>query len=105
MFQLLALNNICLTASDDILLLANTHLYSDPRYEIIKVLQALLCTRWIAHVASQYASRKPRARLHVIFAGDFNSTADGAVFELLSTGKALLMVALFIPASKKKKFL
>ncbi|VDN26726.1 unnamed protein product [Gongylonema pulchrum] len=72
--------------SEDILLLANTHLFFDPRYEIIKILQALLCARWIARIACEYATRKPELRLRILFAGDFNSTSDGAVFELLSTG-------------------
>lgn len=69
-----------------ILLLANTHLYFDPRFEIIKVLQALLCARWIVRVATSYANRNPTAKLHILFAGDFNSTPDGAVYHLLSTG-------------------
>ncbi|CAG9530616.1 unnamed protein product [Cercopithifilaria johnstoni] len=69
-----------------ILLLANTHLYFDPRFEIIKILQALLCARWIVRVATDYANRNPGAKLHVLFAGDFNTTPDGAVYRLLSTG-------------------
>lgn len=69
-----------------ILLLANTHLYFDPRFEIIKVLQALLCARWIVRVATSYANRNPTVKLHILFAGDFNSTPDGAVYHLLSTG-------------------
>lgn len=69
-----------------ILILANTHLYFDPRFEIIKILQALLCARWIVRVAANYVDRHPKARLHILFAGDFNSTPDGAVYNLLSTG-------------------
>lgn len=74
------------TQESGILLLANTHLYFDPRFEIIKVLQALLCARWIVRVAADYAKRSPSAKLHVLFAGDFNSTPDEAVYHLLSSG-------------------
>lgn len=71
---------------NNILLLANTHLYFDPRFEIIKILQSLLCARWIVRVATDYANRNPGVKLHILFAGDFNSTPDGAVYHLLSKG-------------------
>ncbi|VIO91797.1 Uncharacterized protein BM_BM5395 [Brugia malayi] len=85
--QVLVLDSSSLFAKESgILLLANTHLYFDPRFEIIKILQALLCARWIVRVATNYANRNPKAKLHILFAGDFNSTPDGAVYHLLSTG-------------------
>ncbi|EFO20952.2 endonuclease/Exonuclease/phosphatase [Loa loa] len=85
--QVLVLDNSSLFAEGNgILLLANTHLYFDPRFEIIKILQALLCARWVVRVATDYANHNPRAKLHILFAGDFNSTPDGPVYHLLSTG-------------------
>lgn len=84
--QMLALVTGGLSGCDNILLLANTHLYFNPRYEIIRILQALLCARWIMHVAANYAKREPNLRSHVLFAGDFNSTPEGPVYELLSKG-------------------
>uniref|UniRef100_A0A915PFB4 Endonuclease/exonuclease/phosphatase domain-containing protein n=1 Tax=Setaria digitata TaxID=48799 RepID=A0A915PFB4_9BILA len=86
--QVLAVDSSSLFAEESsILLLANTHLYFDPRFEIIKILQSLLCTRWITRLAANYANRNPKANLHILFAGDFNSTPDGAVYRLISTGK------------------
>ncbi|VBB25198.1 unnamed protein product [Acanthocheilonema viteae] len=85
--QVLVLDSSNMFAQESgILLLANTHLYFDPRFDIIKILQALLCARWIVRVATDYAKRNPDAKLHILFAGDFNSTPDGAVYQLLSTG-------------------
>ncbi|VDK62098.1 unnamed protein product [Onchocerca ochengi] len=85
--QVLAVDSSNLFAKENnILLLANTHLYFDPRFEIIKILQSLLCARWIVRVATDYANRNPGVKLHILFAGDFNSTPDGAVYHLLSKG-------------------
>uniref|UniRef100_A0A158Q7K2 Endo/exonuclease/phosphatase domain-containing protein n=1 Tax=Elaeophora elaphi TaxID=1147741 RepID=A0A158Q7K2_9BILA len=85
--QLLALDSSSQFSKENgILLLANTHLYFDPRFEIIKILQALLCARWIVRVATDYTNRNPGVKLHILFGGDFNSTPDGAVYQLLTTG-------------------
>ncbi|MCP9259333.1 Endonuclease/Exonuclease/phosphatase [Dirofilaria immitis] len=85
--QVLAVDSSNLFAKEDaIVLLANTHLYFDPRFEIIKILQSLLCARWIVRIATDYANHNPGAKLHILFAGDFNSTPDEAVYHLLSTG-------------------
>lgn len=87
-FQVLVLDSSSMFAQESggILLLANTHLYFDPRFEIIKILQALLCARWIMRVATDYRNRNHGAKLHILFGGDFNSTPDGAVYHLLSKG-------------------
>ncbi|VDK73196.1 unnamed protein product [Litomosoides sigmodontis] len=85
--QVLVLDSSSMFAQENgILLLANTHLYFDPRFEIIKILQALLCARWIMRVATDYGNRNHGAKLHILFGGDFNSTPDGAVYHLLSRG-------------------
>ncbi|VDM41353.1 unnamed protein product [Toxocara canis] len=71
---------------DSIILAANTHLYFDPRHEHIKVLQTVLCARYIARITHKLHQQRPKTRLYHLFAGDFNSTPDGGVYELLSQG-------------------
>lgn len=82
--QLLSLD--VLSDEGVIILAANTHLHFHPLQENIKVLQALLCARYIARTTEDLRKQFPEARVYHLFAGDFNSTPAGAVYDLLTTG-------------------
>ncbi|KAH7731660.1 Endonuclease/Exonuclease/phosphatase family protein [Aphelenchoides avenae] len=70
------------TTSGRHVLAANTHLFFDPRYESIKVIQTLLCLRHIRRVKKQLGDKG----ISVLFAGDFNSTPDGGSVSLITRG-------------------
>lgn len=76
-------------ASDpsSIILAGNTHLHFDPRHENIKVLQALLCARFISRISRSISKQNPTIVVHRLFAGDFNSTPNSGVYDLLSKGE------------------
>uniref|UniRef100_A0A915AGX7 Endonuclease/exonuclease/phosphatase domain-containing protein n=1 Tax=Parascaris univalens TaxID=6257 RepID=A0A915AGX7_PARUN len=84
--QLISLETQSASGEKATVLAANTHLYFDPRHEHIKTLQSVLCARYIARISDKLCDQQPRARLYRLFAGDFNSTPSGGVYELLSQG-------------------
>lgn len=80
------------SSSETILLTANTHLYFNPLHVNIKVLQALLCARYILRIVRKYRKEEPEAKIHYIFAGDFNAVKNEGVYELLCDGKCFLFI-------------
>ncbi|KAK5975690.1 Endo/exonuclease/phosphatase domain-containing protein, partial [Trichostrongylus colubriformis] len=50
------------------------------------VLQAVVAVRQLDSIRQYYATEYPDDTIRLLFAGDFNSTPDGPVYELLSTG-------------------
>uniref|UniRef100_A0A0N4UY82 Endo/exonuclease/phosphatase domain-containing protein n=1 Tax=Enterobius vermicularis TaxID=51028 RepID=A0A0N4UY82_ENTVE len=92
--QLLLLGS---TTDEDVLLMAgNTHLHYDPQEENIKVMQALLCARHIAHKAQELQLKHPNGKIYKLLAGDFNSTPDGPVYDLISKGILGTSVSTFL---------
>lgn len=73
----------------------NTHLHYDPQEENIKVMQALLCARHIAHKAQELQLKHPNGKIYKLLAGDFNSTPDGPVYDLISKGSSSLKNFIF----------
>uniref|UniRef100_A0A914H331 Endonuclease/exonuclease/phosphatase domain-containing protein n=1 Tax=Globodera rostochiensis TaxID=31243 RepID=A0A914H331_GLORO len=61
------------------LLCANTHLYFDPAHEEVKIIQSLLCLRYINKIREQLNDPS----IQVIFAGDFNSEPKSRAVELI----------------------
>ncbi|VDK54482.1 unnamed protein product [Anisakis simplex] len=91
-FQLVSLgvSKDCDSVGEDgrsVILAANTHLYFDPRHEHIKVLQTLLCARYIARISAHLQRSNPNSKVYHLFGGDFNSTPEGGVYELLTQGE------------------
>ncbi|KAL3078779.1 hypothetical protein niasHS_014561 [Heterodera schachtii] len=71
------------------LLCANTHLYYDPKYEEVKIIQTLLCLRYIDKIRAQL-SNDSSCQIQVIFAGDFNSTPESRPIALIGGDDQIL---------------
>lgn len=69
-----------------ILVCANTHLHHNPLEEHLKVFQSLVCIRKVMEVYNEKRESEPNREVRILFGGDFNSTPDGAVFEMMSKG-------------------
>lgn len=69
-----------------LLVCGNTHLHHNPIDEHVKVLQALTCTRKLLEIYEETRELNKGIEVLVLFGGDFNSTPNGAVFNLMSMG-------------------
>lgn len=69
-----------------IFMCANTHLHHNPLDEHVKALQALVCTRKLLQLYNEKKRRMPERDIRVLFGGDFNSTPDGPVYQLMANG-------------------
>ncbi|KAK6740711.1 hypothetical protein RB195_008890 [Necator americanus] len=72
--------------SGDLIVCGNTHLHHNPKHEHLKTLQATIAVRQLDSIRKLYSDQNPNVSVRLILAGDFNSTPDGPVYELLSTG-------------------
>eukprot|EP00455_Lapot_gusevi_P044016 TRINITY_DN5441_c0_g1_i3.p1 TRINITY_DN5441_c0_g1~~TRINITY_DN5441_c0_g1_i3.p1 ORF type:complete len:643 (-),score=137.99 TRINITY_DN5441_c0_g1_i3:29-1885(-) len=69
-------------ASQKLLLVANAHLFWNPMFEDVKLLQCqMLMDRMEAYIANQKLSH-----VSIVLCGDFNSTPDSEVYNLLANG-------------------
>jgi mRNA deadenylase 3'-5' endonuclease subunit Ccr4 len=75
------------TSREHLVLAGNTHLHYHPAHEHIKVVQTALCLRHICAIRQQLAVDRRDTQVSIVFAGDLNSTPDGAALRLLTTGK------------------
>lgn len=70
-------------------LAANTHLHFDPSAEEVRILQALLCVRYINKViANHFVGSMPQ----VLFAGDFNAQPDSNPVTLIQGKQVTLPI-------------
>ncbi|EYB97324.1 hypothetical protein Y032_0141g2205 [Ancylostoma ceylanicum] len=72
--------------SGDFIVCGNTHLHHNPKHEHLKALQAAVAVRKLESIRKRYSEANPDCAVRLVLAGDFNSTPDGPVYELLSTG-------------------
>ncbi|KAL0581926.1 Glucose-repressible alcohol dehydrogenase transcriptional effector [Marasmius crinis-equi] len=68
------------------LLLVNTHLYWDPEFCDVKLVQAGLLGEEIEKVAQRVREEQATSEVPVVLCGDFNSMPNSGVYEFLSTG-------------------
>uniref|UniRef100_A0A0K0DR76 Endo/exonuclease/phosphatase domain-containing protein n=1 Tax=Angiostrongylus cantonensis TaxID=6313 RepID=A0A0K0DR76_ANGCA len=52
----------------------------------LKVFQAIVAVRQLHRICENFSNSNSSDETRLIFAGDFNSTPDGPVYEILSTG-------------------
>ncbi|KAE9420253.1 hypothetical protein Angca_009511 [Angiostrongylus cantonensis] len=72
--------------SNEIIICGNTHLHHNPKHEHLKVFQAIVAVRQLHRICENFSNSNSSDETRLIFAGDFNSTPDGPVYEILSTG-------------------
>ncbi|GLH16403.1 Protein angel [Gryllus bimaculatus] len=70
---------------DEILLIGNTHLYFHPDADHIRLLQAGMIMLYMEHLRINLSSSMPNSSVSLIMCGDFNSTPDCGVFQLMTT--------------------
>ncbi|VDL63892.1 unnamed protein product [Nippostrongylus brasiliensis] len=109
---------------NDIIVCGNSHLHHSPRHEHLKAFQAAIAVRQLdnlsqtveffnSHIAfgpsfisrlstylgfrvrREFSALYPQENIRLLFAGDFNSTPDGPVYELISTVSYLLLASPF----------
>ncbi|XP_050526660.1 2',5'-phosphodiesterase 12 isoform X2 [Daktulosphaira vitifoliae] len=67
-----------------LLLVCNTHLISDADSDCVRLLQALVELTIITKLKKTFENQYPEQKLSVIFCGDFNSTPESGVFDLVT---------------------
>ncbi|KAF5285475.1 hypothetical protein FQR65_LT13238 [Abscondita terminalis] len=71
--------------NNEIILVANTHLYFHPDSDHIRLLQGGVAIRYITDQMSKLQEKLGR-RVSVIFCGDFNSVPECGIYQLYTTG-------------------
>lgn len=70
------------------LVIGNTHQYFHPDADHVRLLQGGQSIKFIEEVVEKVKEEYPTAEVSVIFCGDFNSTPDCGVYQLMTTGSA-----------------
>uniref|UniRef100_A0A6G1SPJ1 2',5'-phosphodiesterase 12 n=1 Tax=Aceria tosichella TaxID=561515 RepID=A0A6G1SPJ1_9ACAR len=74
-------------------IVANTHLYFAPDADHVRLLQGIVCVKYLEFMKTFYKSMIERlfnekdAHIYIIFCGDMNSSPDCGLFKLLHEGK------------------
>uniref|UniRef100_A0A1Y1MGS2 Endonuclease/exonuclease/phosphatase domain-containing protein n=1 Tax=Photinus pyralis TaxID=7054 RepID=A0A1Y1MGS2_PHOPY len=71
--------------TEEIIIVANTHLYYHSEASQIRLLQTSIALDYIKDVYNQY-KRTSKSRVSVLFCGDFNSVPSSAVYEFILHG-------------------
>ncbi|XP_043274609.1 2',5'-phosphodiesterase 12 [Venturia canescens] len=72
---------------NEILVIGNTHLYFQPDADHIRLLQGFYALAYLQEIVNQTrASIDDCSRISVILSGDFNSTPDCGIYQLMTTG-------------------
>ncbi|XP_015793360.1 2',5'-phosphodiesterase 12 [Tetranychus urticae] len=68
------------------LLIVNTHLYSNPDADHIRLLQGAIIVVHIENMIREYSLKYPHLKISPIFTGDFNSDPANGVYKLYTNG-------------------
>ncbi|KAL1513901.1 hypothetical protein ABEB36_003240 [Hypothenemus hampei] len=82
----LQLNVIGSLENNEVLIVANTHLYFHPDADHIRLLHGCFAIRYLENVASEIEKRYEGKRVSLIFCGDFNSVPSCGIYQLYTTG-------------------
>lgn len=74
---------VSLEEEDHCLIIANTHLRSWPESDCFRALQASVALAYLQSVVEDISKKIPERKIATIFCGDFNSTPDSCVYELM----------------------
>lgn len=81
--QVVALQS--LDAPEEVVIVANTHLYFHPNADHIRLLQFGVAMTFVEkHVLPEVEKELPHARKSLIFCGDFNSSPDCGIYKLMT---------------------
>ncbi|KMQ88325.1 2 -phosphodiesterase 12-like protein [Lasius niger] len=68
----------------EILIIGNTHLYFKPDADHIRLLQGYYAITYVHEVARKIREENPECNVSVIFCGDFNSTPECGIYQLMT---------------------
>lgn len=68
------------------LLLANTHLYFHQSGDFIRLIQAIICVKYLEEIKTILLRDKFTKTVNIIFAGDFNSAPDSNPIKYILKG-------------------
>ncbi|XP_050308958.1 2',5'-phosphodiesterase 12 isoform X2 [Anthonomus grandis grandis] len=71
---------------DEILVVANTHLYFHPDSDHIRLLHGCLAIRYLEHFVKGVKERYEGKRVSLVFCGDFNSVPSCGIYQLYTRG-------------------
>ncbi|KAK9879423.1 hypothetical protein WA026_006490 [Henosepilachna vigintioctopunctata] len=83
------LQTVLLQSTDnenELLFVANTHLYFHPDADHIRLLQAGFAITFIQNSLETIKKEYPEKRISLVFCGDFNSIPDCGIYKLFTTG-------------------
>nr|XP_023022672.1 2',5'-phosphodiesterase 12 [Leptinotarsa decemlineata] len=72
---------------DEVLVVANTHLYFHPDSDHIRLLHGGLCIRYLENFVKEMKRKIPNKRVSLIFCGDFNSVPECGIYKLFTQGE------------------
>ncbi|XP_049821947.1 2',5'-phosphodiesterase 12-like isoform X2 [Aethina tumida] len=81
----LQLNVIESIDNDEVLVVANTHLYFHPDSDHIRLIHGGVAIKYIENFVEDL-KKKTNKRISLIFCGDFNSTPECGIYKLYTTG-------------------
>ncbi|XP_013133622.1 PREDICTED: 2',5'-phosphodiesterase 12 [Papilio polytes] len=73
---------------DEIVIIANTHLYFHPDADHIRLLQGGIIIYWLSDIRDNVIKKHPGKRISLILSGDFNSVPSCGIYQLYTTGVA-----------------
>lgn len=74
--------------SDELIVVGNTHLYFQPDADHIRLLQGFYALSYIEDIARQTRQSLDKdSRVSLVLGGDFNSTPDCGIYQLMTTGR------------------
>ncbi|KAJ8726280.1 hypothetical protein PYW07_000978 [Mythimna separata] len=73
---------------DEVLIVANTHLYFHPDADHIRLLQGGIFIYWLMDIQKNIRAKYPNKRISVILCGDFNSVPSCGIYQLYTTGES-----------------
>lgn len=68
------------------LLLANTHLYFHQSGDFIRLVQTIICVKYLEKIKKNLLSDKFTKSVNILFAGDFNSAPDSNPIKYILKG-------------------
>ncbi|XP_067001852.2 2',5'-phosphodiesterase 12 isoform X2 [Anabrus simplex] len=75
----------CINEPEKLLVVGNTHLYFHPDADHIRLFQAAMAILYVQEIVSALSVQLPEKQISTIMCGDFNSTPDCGVYQLMTT--------------------